>query len=99
VEGDEYVVSLATIAFNPADFDEDGDVDVSDLGMLATGYGILTGALKTDGDADNDGDVDVSDLGVLATEYGFGTAAVPEPSIFVALFGMALAGLAVRRRR
>ena len=55
-----------------ADIDNDGDVDLSDLGILATYYG------KNDcyydycegADIDRDGDVDLSDLGVLATHYG-----------------------------
>ena len=66
----------------------DGDVDVSDLGTLATYYGNTTGMTWAEGDADGDGAVDVSDLGILATNYGTGTAAasaVPEPSVIIFL--------------
>lgn len=53
-----------------ADANLDGNVDVSDLGILATNYGKSTGQNWSTGDFTGDGGVDVSDLGVLATEYG-----------------------------
>jgi beta propeller repeat protein len=54
------------------DFDNDGDVDGSDLSVFSADYG------RTDcspgnpckGDFDNDGDVDGSDLSVFAADYG-----------------------------
>ncbi len=74
----------------PADFDLDGAVDVTDLGILATSYGQTSGMMWADGDADGDGTVNVSDLGILATYYGTGTtfAAVPEPAALVLLGGL-----------
>ncbi|MEA1950791.1 MAG: PEP-CTERM sorting domain-containing protein, partial [Planctomycetota bacterium] len=85
----------------PGDFNTDGAVDVSDLGILATNYGTMSGMGWEDGDANGDEAVDVSDLGVLATNYGTGTAtasAVPEPSIVILLL-CGMASLAMRIRR
>jgi hypothetical protein len=54
------------------DANDDGMVDVGDLGILAANYGGLdkTWAL---GDFNNDGLVDVGDLGILAAHYGEGS--------------------------
>ena len=88
----------------PGDFDEDGDVDVSDLGILATNYGTTSGATWGMGDATGDGAVDVSDLGILATEYGHGTSfstassAVPEPGAIVLLVALGMSLAVIRRR-
>jgi autotransporter-associated beta strand protein len=48
----------------------DGTVDVADLGVLATSYGVSGGAIWAQGDFDDNGNVDVGDLGALATNYG-----------------------------
>jgi hypothetical protein len=53
----------------PADTDHDGDVDLVDLGNLAGGYGLTSGAIWETGDFDGDGDVDLCDLGTLAGNY------------------------------
>ncbi len=81
----------------PGDANGDGNVDVTDLGILATNYGAVGGAEWSTGDFSGDGNVDVSDLGILATNYGVVAAeAVPEPStLSLLLFGM----LALIRRR
>jgi hypothetical protein len=63
------------------DTDRDGDVDLVDLGNLAAGYGLTSGATWEQGDFDGDGDVDLVDLGGLATNYGHG---VPAPLDFAA---------------
>lgn len=47
------------------DLDGDADVDLNDLGALATYYGGGAG-----GDCDGDGDTDLADLGLLSTYYG-----------------------------
>jgi formylglycine-generating enzyme required for sulfatase activity len=75
----------------PGDTDLDGDVDLSDLGALASNYGRNSGVAWGNGDFDRDGDVDLSDLGALANNYGLGATAVlaafqnlhsvPEPTI------------------
>ncbi len=54
----------------PSDSNQNGAVDVSDLGILASNYGTNSGMIWTDGDANGDGAVDISDLGILATHYG-----------------------------
>ncbi|MEM9353697.1 MAG: choice-of-anchor Q domain-containing protein, partial [Planctomycetota bacterium] len=58
------------------DFDEDQDVDVFDLLALQRGFGISSGATRSDGDADNDGDVDSDDLGVWDATFGEGALPV-----------------------
>lgn len=102
------------IDFNLSDFaagdaDLDGDVDLSDLGALASHYGAMSGGTWSWGDFDYDGDVDLADLGSLASNYGSGQAqfasdwatlstSVPEP--FPAASGLlSLAPLLRRRRR
>ncbi|NUQ38511.1 MAG: hypothetical protein HUU23_12080 [Caldilineales bacterium] len=52
----------------------DGDVDLSDLGALASFYGTTAGGSWAHGDFDYDGDVDLADLGTLASNYGAGQA-------------------------
>jgi len=80
------------------DADLDGDVDLSDLGTLASSYGITNGGLWLTGDFDLDGDIDLADLSTLAANYGAGSIqaiadfqsllAVPEPSALAfLLFG------------
>jgi hypothetical protein len=59
----------------PGDTDHDGDVDLVDLGNLAAGYGLSSGATWEQGDFDGDGDVDLVDLGTLAGNYGHGVSA------------------------
>jgi len=53
----------------PADFNNDGKVDFSDLLILAQHYG-KTGQTQDTGDTNGDGKVDFSDLLTLAQEYG-----------------------------
>jgi len=54
------------------DFDDDGDVDGSDLAVFAADFGRTdcdTGE-ACEGDFDNDGDVDGSDLAMFAADFG-----------------------------
>lgn len=57
----------------PGDANEDGSVDVGDLGILAANYG-GSGKGWSQGDFNGDGNVDVGDLGILAANYGQGSA-------------------------
>jgi hypothetical protein len=56
----------------PGDANNDGAVDVGDLGILAANYG-GSGKLWNQGDFNGDGFVDVGDLGILAAHYGEGS--------------------------
>ncbi len=100
-------------AFN-GDTDDDGDVDLTDLGILAGNYGALSDATWNMGNFDNDGDVDLTDLGLLAGNYENGVAQamidferirdVPEPSAvyvlpLIALGAGVIGGLERRVRR
>ncbi|HSV16562.1 MAG TPA: hypothetical protein VLI90_20025, partial [Tepidisphaeraceae bacterium] len=90
----------------------DGHVDVSDLGALATNYGLA--ANWTGGDFTYDGVVDVADLGVLASNYqttggaaqamasagSAGSAdSVPEPALTGVLAIAALCATTRRHRK
>jgi len=52
------------------DLDGDGDVDLGDLAILLSNYGMTSGAEYEDGDVDGDGDVDLADLSALLAVYG-----------------------------
>lgn len=58
----------------PSDFDNDGDVDGSDLAKFAADFGRTNccgpGALPCEGNFDNDCDVDGSDLARFAKDFG-----------------------------
>jgi hypothetical protein len=55
----------------PGDANDDGNVDVGDLGIIAANYG-QSGKAWHQGDFNGDGKVDVGDLGILAAHYGVG---------------------------
>jgi hypothetical protein len=54
------------------DANDDGAVDVGDLGILAANYG-QSNRTWAQGDFNGDGAVDVGDLGILAAHYGEGS--------------------------
>ncbi|MBX3432073.1 MAG: hypothetical protein KF847_01870 [Pirellulales bacterium] len=86
--------------FAAADFNENGAVDGTDLGIWSSGYG-LTGAPKSSGDATGEGDVDGRDFLVWQRQYTgtpVAAAAVPEPAS-VGLSLVVLGGLALAARR
>ncbi len=71
----------------------DGQVDISDLGALATNW--QTGSLWTGGDFNYDGFVDISDLGMLATNWQLGVGSPLRPSFDEALSSIGLSGVSV----
>jgi fibronectin-binding autotransporter adhesin len=72
----------------------DGQVDVTDLGALATSW--QTSNVWTGGDFNYDGFVDVSDLGILATNWQLGVGSPLGPgSLDAALAAVGLGGVSV----
>ena len=71
----------------------DGQVDISDLGALATAW--QTSAVWSQGDFDYSGFVDISDLGSLATNWQAGVGSPLGPSFDEALASVGLAGVSV----
>jgi Big-like domain-containing protein len=70
------------------DANNDGAVDVGDLGILAANYGTSSGATWSQGDFNGDGGVDVGDLGILAANYGSGSSsAVNFDADYAKVFG------------
>jgi hypothetical protein len=93
---DDGVVNEADLTFEVeeiietsfGDTDTDGDVDLNDLGNLASGFGQPGEKRWAMGNFDCDNDVDLNDLGTLATNFEGGRAEaystfqslVPEPT-------------------
>jgi autotransporter-associated beta strand protein len=75
------------------DTDLDGDVDVADLGNLASKW--QTAGVWTGGDFDYSGSVDVADLGILASNWQTGVAGSSAPSLGEALAAFGLPGASV----
>ncbi len=71
----------------------DGQVDISDLGSLATNW--QTSGVWTGGDFDYSGFVDISDLGKLASNWQAGVGSASGPSFDQALASLGLAGASV----
>jgi len=89
-------VRVRTIAALLGDADADGDVDLSDFGVLKANFGLAGWGLA--GDVDYDEDIDLSDFGLLKDNFGkSGAAAVPEPSAWL-LAVLGFVGLLYRRR-
>jgi hypothetical protein len=75
------------------DADLDGDVDVNDLGKLASSW--QTAGPWTSGDFDYDGSIGVNDLGMLATNWQAGVGSPLGPALAEALPGFGLPGIHV----
>lgn len=81
----QHTVTLTTakvLNLSPADFDRNGFVNMADLNILRSNFGLASGALFDKGDADMDGDVDGRDYMIFQQHYGETTtpiSAVPEP--------------------
>lgn len=97
---DNFVIATEFIT-NPGDFDGDGDVDDSDLGLWESAYSTSNG-----GDADGDLDTDGADFliwqqqftGDLAPPLSASTS-VPEPASAMLLIGVAALGIHSRTVR
>lgn len=91
----------AAVAYDPADFNEDGLVDAADLVIWRAGFGMASGAGRHDGDANGDGAVNGADW--LLWQQGLShsgnanvaAAPAPEPATWI----LAVAALAVRWAR
>jgi autotransporter-associated beta strand protein len=75
------------------DADVDGDVDVADLGVLATNW--QQASLWSGGDFDYNGSVDVNDLGLLATNWQAGVGSPLGPDFATAAASVGLPASAV----
>jgi hypothetical protein len=75
------------------DSDLDGDVDVADLGNLASSW--QTANVWSGGDFDYNGSVDVNDLGLLASNWQAGVGSPLGPDLNTALANLGLPSMAV----
>ncbi|MCG8448932.1 MAG: hypothetical protein MI725_05050 [Pirellulales bacterium] len=84
----------AAVAPLTADFNNDNQVDGADFLVWQRGFGIMHGALPSQGDADDNGAVNALDLQAWAMQYGSGTPigflgattlTVPEPTTIVSV--------------
>ncbi len=90
-------VRVRTIASLLGDADANGDVDLSDFGVLKNNFGVAGWGVA--GDVDYDEDVDLTDFGILKENFGnSGAVAVPEPSAWL-LAAVGGAILFARRRK
>ena len=104
--GFRVVTSLVVVTDVPGDVDDDGDVDLQDLGYFEAQFGMSGLPVPPVGpnsaDIDEDGDVDLDDLKIMRDYWGWVSpeapaAATPEPASAILLV-MGL-GAVIRRRR
>lgn len=98
---DDFSLNVASLATSPADFDADGLVDGTDLGIWEDNYGL---ASPTNGDADADLDADGTDFLIWQREFTGTPAlaaanAVPEPASCLLAFGAVVSFVVGARQR
>jgi hypothetical protein len=59
-----------TILVDNADLNSDGTVNISDLAIMATNWGVTSGATYSQGSILDNGAVNIADLAILATNWG-----------------------------
>lgn len=64
--------TLATCTAPPNDIDANCSVDIADLAVLLSHFGMTSGATHADGNLDGDGDVDLNDLALMLSSFGSG---------------------------
>lgn len=71
-ESGAYFDDLTVVVLDacPGDLDADRDVDIADLAVLLSNFGLTQGATFEDGDFDGDGSVDLGDLSALLSAFG-----------------------------
>lgn len=83
------------------DANGDGNVDLLDLDILGSNFGLMGGATVAQGDFNADGNVDLLDLDILGSNFGAtinNSTSIPEPTSLAGLLA-ALGTLLFRRRR
>ncbi|MHB1034950.1 MAG: DUF7948 domain-containing protein [Pirellulales bacterium] len=74
---DAFVAKIRGAADMFGDLDHDGAVDIFDVAVLQTKYGMTSGATWADGDFDGNGTVDIFDVALMQVNYGKGVASIP----------------------
>ena len=69
--GNDAFLARFSVTACPADLNNDGVIDLADLGILLADFGCTAGPPPAcPGDIDNDGDTDLADLGILLANFG-----------------------------
>jgi hypothetical protein len=85
---DAHLLQVVASALYSGDANLDGQVDVADLGLLASNWQLSANWLG--GDFDGNGSVDVNDLGMLASNWQAGVSGPAGSSIDIAAGGFGL---------
>lgn len=63
-------LSFAAATPCPGDVNGDNTVNITDLGVLLSNFGLMGGATFSQGDLNGDGNVNITDLGILLAAFG-----------------------------